>query len=134
MEAFLPPMGVLCVAMTVSNSTLEILYCFRNAEDDPRRYWAICKMSGFSVSPCEDAGYTFGILDIFRVAGTPQVPVTRYRHLCTDQELRAIKVLWQVAPPGVCDEDFLDFERWLADILAKENIPDGVKEQLRKLI
>ncbi len=131
MIKFTPPFGALCVSTLVSDTSLELLYCFRDVEDDPHHYQAICKMSEFVVRPC-DSGYVFTNLDVARVDGTIPAPVVEHRHLCTWQELCAIKQLWQ-RPSGLSGS-FLYFEVWLRNALQNDEIPEEVKERLKKLI
>ncbi len=132
MIEFTPPFGALCVSTLVSNTSLELLYCFRDVEDDPHHYQAICKMSEFVVRPC-DSGYVFTNLDVARVDGIIPAPIVEHRHFCTWQELCAIKQLWQ-KPSSDSGKYFLAFEQWLSNVLEGKSIPDGVKERLRKLI
>lgn len=104
MIKFTPPLGALCVSSLVSDTSLVLLYCFRDVEDDPHHYQAICEMSEFVVRPC-DSGYVFTNLDVARVDGTIPAPVVVHRHLCTWQELCAIKQLWQ-RPSGLSGSSF----------------------------
>lgn len=131
MIKFTPPLGALCVSSLVSDTSLVLLYCFRDVEDDPHHYQAICEMSEFVVRPC-DSGYVFTNLDVARVDGTIPAPVVVHRHLCTWQELCAIKQLWQ-RPSGLSGS-FLHFEVWLRSALQNDKIPKELKERLQKLI
>lgn len=131
MIKFTPPVGALCVSTLVSDTSLELLYCFRDVDDDPYHYQAICKMSEFVVRPC-DSGYVFTSLDVARVDGTIPAPVVEHRHLCTRQELCAIKALWQ-QPGSDSGKYFLGFEQWLSSMLDDKSISEAVKERLKKL-
>ena len=129
MIEFTPPVGALCVSTLVSDTSLELMYCFRDVEDDPYHFQALCKMSEFVVYPC-DSGYVFTHLDVARVDGMILAPVVVHRHLCTWQELCAIKRLWQESN-GLSENSF---EKWLQDVLQDKKIPEEVKERLRRLI
>lgn len=126
MLTFIPSLGVLCVSTLVSDTSVELLYCFRDVAGDPYHYQAICKMSEFVVRPCV-SGYVFTNLDVARVDGTIPSPVVEHRHLCTWQELCAIKRLWVNGSPS-------SFEMWLADVLQDAGIPHEVKERLKKIV
>lgn len=123
METFAPAVGELCVLVTVSATTHEILYCFRDQENDPIHFRAICRMRDFAVLSC-DSGYVMTNLDVAQIQGIIGNPAVQHLHVCTYEELQAIRDLWR---------EKCSFEQWLLELEDDSRIPEKVKKLLKTL-
>ena len=126
-----PPVGELCVYSQISDTGHTLRYLYRDVEGDFKHYKTICKMSDFVVEPC-DSGSVLTDLAVAQIWGTLQSPVSIHLHLCTREELKAIKRLWK-KPWGDIDRYYQSFDIWLASFLRDESIPQNLKDKITQL-
>jgi hypothetical protein len=130
MHTFVPEIGQLCVHTTVSDTNIELLYWYRDSSD-PLHFRVICVMSEFQVHPV-DSGRILTAAEIASIQGTIQTPVAIHNHLCTWQELQAIKKLWHTKPEG-SKKYFLGFSSWMLKIMNDQSIPTQLKDRLLQI-
>lgn len=131
-NVFKPVVGKLCSRVSVSDFAHEILYCYRDDKNDPNHFKTICRMSRFVVKPY-DYGFISTDMEIGTIAGNPHEPSVIHWHICTWDEIQAIKNLWQKPDPSKSDNNYIDFDQWITGILTSDILSQDTAERLRKL-
>ncbi len=121
--------GELCVQVEVTESTTSMLYWYRDRADDPKHYKALCRMKDYVVKP-ESGGWSLCTHVVAELTGTIQCPVAIYNRHCSWEDLCAMRDLWQKKKPD-SPNWFEDFDTWLNQILADDQIPFDLKGRLQ---